>query len=134
VQPLSDGQTFHVGPLAVTAHVTGGHTPGGTTWTWSSCEAGRCVAIVYADSLSAISAESYRYLDHPALLDEFAHAFSVLEHLPCDILLTPHPSASRFWERVGARKLIDRDACTRYVAQAKADLETRLASERAAQQ
>src|SRR4051812_9083654 len=38
VKVIADGETLRVGPLALTAHFTGGHTPGGTTWTWRSCE------------------------------------------------------------------------------------------------
>ena len=130
VQPVSDGQVLEVGPLAVTAHVTGGHTLGGTTWTWRSCADGRCIGIVYADSLSPVSAASYRYTDHPVLLAAFAHAFEVLEHVPCDLLLTPHPSQSQLWDRVASRSLIDREGCRRYAAEARAHLDERLASER----
>jgi hypothetical protein len=36
VRELADGETVHLGPLALTAHVTPGHTPGGTTWTWET--------------------------------------------------------------------------------------------------
>src|ERR1044071_101762 len=43
------------GGLAVTAHMTPGHTPGSTTWSWRSCEGPRCLDIVYADSLTAVS-------------------------------------------------------------------------------
>jgi metallo-beta-lactamase class B len=57
VQKLQDGQTLHVGPLALTAHFTPGHTPGGTSWTWQSCENNRCLNVVYADSMNAVSAE-----------------------------------------------------------------------------
>ena len=34
VEVLSDGQTFKIGPIVITAHLTPGHTPGGTSWTW----------------------------------------------------------------------------------------------------
>lgn len=131
VRLVRDGQVLTVGPLAVTAHVTGGHTPGGTSWTWQSCADGRCVAIVYADSLTPVSAPGYRFTDHPALLAAFARAFEVLERVPCDVLLTPHPSASQLWDRVAARTLVDPEACRRYAATARARLDSRLASERA---
>ena len=36
VQPLADGQVVRVGDLALTAHATPGHAPGGTSWTWVS--------------------------------------------------------------------------------------------------
>src|SRR5579863_2856725 len=34
VKVVADGETLHVGKLTVTAHLTPGHTPGSTTWTW----------------------------------------------------------------------------------------------------
>lgn len=38
VETFEDGETLRAGSLAVTAHLTPGHTPGGTSWTWRSCE------------------------------------------------------------------------------------------------
>jgi metallo-beta-lactamase class B len=132
VRELVDQQRLTVGPLAVTAHVTGGHTPGGTSWTWSACNEGRCVSVVFADSLTPIADDGFRYTDHPALLGAFTHAFDVLEHVPCDVLITPHASQSQLWTRLAEGTIIDRDACRRYAAGARAALEARLAREREA--
>src|SRR5262249_11540441 len=43
VKVVRDGEKLQVGPLELTAHLTPGHTPGGTTWTWKSCENGWCL-------------------------------------------------------------------------------------------
>jgi glyoxylase-like metal-dependent hydrolase (beta-lactamase superfamily II) len=40
---VRDGETIRLGPLAVTAHFTPGHTQGGTSWTWDAEEGGRTV-------------------------------------------------------------------------------------------
>ena len=137
---VRDGETVRLGNLAVTAHYTPGHTAGSTSWTWTSCEGRRCLRIAYADSLSAISAPGYRFLDHPAYVAGFRRALATVAALPCDILLTPHPDASGFWEKVARRKspadvapLIDPQACRDYAADAGKDLDARLAKERAAQ-
>ena len=61
VRGVADGETLRVGPLAITARLTPGHTPGSTSWTWRSCEGERCLDVVYADSLTAVSAPGYRY-------------------------------------------------------------------------
>ena len=37
VQAVGDGEVLRVGALALTAHLTPGHTPGSTTWSWQSC-------------------------------------------------------------------------------------------------
>jgi metallo-beta-lactamase class B len=43
VEILKDGETLKAGAVTVTAHFTPGHTPGGTSWTWRSCEDARCL-------------------------------------------------------------------------------------------
>ncbi len=136
VRVIADGDTVRVGPLALTAHFTPGHTPGGTSWSWRSCERGRCLEMVYADSQSPISAEGFRFTSsqtYPSALADFERGFAVLERLRCDVLLTPHPEGSRLWERIAARDLVDRDACRRYAATARERLARRVASEREAQ-
>jgi metallo-beta-lactamase class B len=132
IRTLHDGEVMRVGPLALTAHFTPGHTPGGTTWTWQACDGARCANVVYADSLTAVSSDDYRFTDHPDVLAGFAHSFEVLEALPCDVLVTPHPGASQLWDRVGANALVDGEACRRLAADAKRGLADRVAKEQAA--
>ncbi|MDQ0009386.1 metallo-beta-lactamase class B [Luteibacter jiangsuensis] len=89
---INDGTVVRVGTLALTAHITPGHTPGGTAWTWTSCEGKACKTIAYVDSLFAFSADGYRYSDHPAYVAEYRKTFDRVAALPCDMLITPHPS------------------------------------------
>lgn len=35
---IVDGEVLRLGPLALTAHATPGHAPGGTSWTWRACD------------------------------------------------------------------------------------------------
>lgn len=130
VRVINDGETVRVGPLALTAHFTGGHTPGGTSWSWESCEVDKCLQIVYADSENPVSADGFLFSksDAPA---QFQHGYTVLEQLRCDILVTPHPGTSAFFERVEAKTLVDPQACRRYVATARAALANRLKRESA---
>ncbi len=132
VERFGYGDILRVGPLAVTALETEGHAPGGTSWTWRSCEAGgECVDIVYADSQTPISTDDFRFTDSPSVVTEFRRAQAALESVPCDLLITPHPGASSFWERYadGAAGLVDPTACARYVAAARQALADRLARE-----
>lgn len=141
VRIVQDGETVTVGPIALTAHFTPGHTRGGTTWSWNSCEGDRCFSIVYADSqtpISALSFEFSRNTTYPSVLADFERGFTVLDSLPCDILLTPHPGTSNMWERVAAREKGSEDAlaqpggCKRYVAATRVQLAKRLAGEKKA--
>ncbi|HKG92077.1 MAG TPA: subclass B3 metallo-beta-lactamase [Gemmatimonadaceae bacterium] len=141
VRQVADGETLRVGPLALTAHLTPGHTPGGTSWSWRSCdERGRCLDLVYADSQTPVSADGFyftRSATYPSALADFERGFAVLEGLKCDVLLTPHPSASGLWERIAARDqgaaapaLVDPEGCRRYAAAARRRLAKRVAEER----
>jgi metallo-beta-lactamase class B len=134
VQTLNDGEILHVGAIAVTAHFTPGHTPGGTSWTWDSCEHARCLRIVYADSLNAVSAPGFKFTSsaaYPNALGDFARSFALMSSLPCDVLVSVHPEQSDLWTRLAARNhgnadaLIDRGACKRYAANARASLAKR---------
>jgi metallo-beta-lactamase class B len=133
---VKQGETVHVGKLALQAHLTPGHTPGSTTWTWRECEGRRCAHMVYADSLTAVSAPGYRFSDHPEVARSFEESFRTLENLPCDVLLTPHPTVSDLWSRLqqskhgaGDAAFIDQGACRRYVKGARQGLKQRLADE-----
>jgi len=138
VQRIADGETVTVGSIKLTAHATPGHTPGSTTWTWQSCESERCLDIVYADSLTAISDDTFKFSDdaaHSGVLDAFRHSIAAVAALPCDILVTPHPDASDLWNRLGphaSAPLIDAEACRRYATTASGNLDRRIDKERAA--
>lgn len=133
VQIVHDGDTLRVGPLALVAHATPGHTPGGTTWTWRSCQERQCLDLLYADSQTPVSADSFLFTNnttYPAAESDFARGLATLDQLPCDILLTPHPGASAFFERVEKNALVDRSACKQFVAAARDAVAARMARER----
>ncbi|MEH6414035.1 subclass B3 metallo-beta-lactamase [Pseudomonas sp. CGJS7] len=138
VQRIGDGETLSLGGLQLTAHATPGHTPGGTSWSWRSCDAaGECRAVVYADSLTPFSDKVYRYSDdaaHPGALAAFRRSIDTVAALPCEILLTPHPGASAMFERIGpqaSKALVDTGGCRAYAAEGATKLDTRLKEEQA---
>jgi len=85
VRSIGADETLRVGPLALTPHFTPGHTPGGTSWTWRSCEGERCLDIVHPDSLTAVSSPGFLFTrspDYPEALSDFERSFTVLSSLP----------------------------------------------------
>lgn len=130
----TDGQLLGVGGIRVRVHATPGHTPGSATWTWDACEGSNCLSFVYADTLTAVSAGRYKFKDHPAVLEGFEQSFKLLESMPCQLLLTPHPDAAtlaRLQQANGdAEALTDENACSNYAQQRHATLQARLAEER----
>lgn len=132
VRLLADDGVVRAGALELQAVATPGHSVGGTSWTWRSCEGQDCRQIVYGDSLSAVSADGYRFGDHPDALARLRQSFAAVAALDCDILVTPHPSASALWTRLGpdaSRPLVDEGACRAYAEAGATRLEQRLARE-----
>ena len=130
VERLRDGETLRIGDIAITAHLTPGHTPGGTSWTWKSCEGERCVDMVYADSLTPVSAPGFKFSTNSQALRDFEKSFSFLENVPCDILITTHPDVSGLWAKVERRgqgatpdPMIDTNACRNVAANAESSCE-----------
>ena len=121
VRVVADGDTVRQGPLAVTMHFTPGHTPGSTTWSWRSCEGSKCQTIVYADSLTAVSAPGFRFTGdgkRPSLIPTFQRSITTVGELACDIVVSTHPSAA------------EGKTCRTYAAEALKRLEQRIAEEK----
>jgi metallo-beta-lactamase class B len=134
-----DGGQFNVGPVNLTAHATPGHTPGGLSWTWQSCDGPRCLHMVYADSINAVSRPGFKFSassEYPNALADLRHSFETLEKLPCDVLISAHPEASQLWERLeasatgGSDSFVDPQACSAYVSAARTLLDSRLDQEK----
>ena len=129
---VTNGEMVRLGNIAVIATATPGHTEGALTWHWGSCDGGVCRQIVYADSLTPVSSDSYRFTDHPLYVSVFRRSIASVAKLDCDILLTPHPSQSNLPERFALGKpLLDENACRDYAAARSKDLDARLAKEAA---
>lgn len=127
VEIVEDGQQVSLGDVTVTAHRTPGHTPGGTSWSWKSCEGGKCLGMVYADSLTAFGFKGYRFTP---VAETFRASIATVRNLPCDILVTTHPSASGFWKKAEKGDLVDPTACKALADGAEAALDRRLTDER----
>jgi metallo-beta-lactamase class B len=120
---VRDGEVIRVGPLAITAHDTPGHTPGGLSWTWQSAENGRTVNMVYADSLNAFGLHGFRYGGDrrwPEAKAQLEASIAKVAGLPCDVLVSAHPDLAGLWERkenqprLGNAAFIDTGACRQY--------------------
>jgi metallo-beta-lactamase class B len=137
VETFKDGDTLNAGTATVTAHLTPGHTPGGTSWTWRSCEGSRCLNMVYADSLTPVSADGFlftRSKEYPHAVADFERSYAFLNTTACDILITPHPDISSLWQRLARRDsapdaLIDATACRALADASRERLKKRLATE-----
>jgi len=128
-QTIGGAEFVKQGSLSFLHIPTPGHTPGASSWQWRSCEDGQCISIVYADSLSPIGADGYRFSQDRELVEDFRRGLGYLADSDCDLLLTPHPSASAMRTRLEEGTLIDDTACRRYAEGISARLDKRLAEE-----
>lgn len=140
IRELRDGATLRLGDVTLKVHHTPAHSPGGTSWTWRSCEKGRCLDMVYADSLNAVSSPEFRFTSDQPRIQRFRRIIEKVRNLPCDVLVSAHPSFSGVFEKQAARgqraegtpapdPMIDREGCRRYADAAAARLDKRLADE-----
>jgi metallo-beta-lactamase class B len=139
VRVVANGETLKAGSVEVTAHLTPGHTPGSTTWTWRSCEGSRCLDVVYADSLNAVAAPGFRFTGdatHPNIEPLFRKSIATVGGLPCDILLAVHPSFAdlagklrRRQEQPTTEPFVDPSGCRAYAEGAGKRLDQRVAEE-----
>ncbi len=131
VEELPEDNAVTVGELDVFALRSPGHTPGAASWFWRSCDADGCLDVMYADSLSPISRDGYRFSDHPEYVATYRASLATLATHDCDLLLSPHPSASQMRERLIQGALAAPPRCAEYAASRRELLDRRLAEEAA---
>lgn len=139
VEALGMRNSIEVGALRLSVLRTPGHTPGGASWTWRSCEEQRCLSMVYGDSLNAVSDDSFRYGGderYPTAASDMLSSIETLAAVPCDVLIAAHPEFTGLWSvfdehgKGDRNQLVDSSACRRYAEAGKQRLEKRLAAER----
>ncbi len=97
---FKDGDAIRVGPIALTAHITGGSTRGCTSWAFPVRDGDRVLNVVSACSLMVVGVGRY-----PEQGADLERSFRVLRSLPADIWVT---SRARLWGRY--RKFVARAA------------------------
>jgi predicted alpha/beta superfamily hydrolase/glyoxylase-like metal-dependent hydrolase (beta-lactamase superfamily II) len=135
---VHDGEVVKLGPLAVTARFTPGHTLGATSWTWQASEGGKTMNIVYGDSVNGIAADGRSFSRNPLYPNaraDIERSIATVESLDCDVLVSAHPELSGLWEKkakqaaLGNAAFVDRDGCRKYADKARAVLAKTLAAE-----
>jgi len=91
---LHDLDTVTLGGVILTAHKTPGHTPGCTTWTFTTHQHGVAKQVVIVGGATTIDYRLASTPGHPAttptIAADFQHTFDILHALPCDIFLGAH--------------------------------------------
>ena len=121
---IEDKQTIHLGKLAMTAHITPGHTKGCTTWTTTVAEEGAMQDVVF---LCSVSAPGYQLVDnekYPEIMDDYRQSFARLDKLDADVFLANHGSMFGLTEKLAkvregaANPFIDESAMDEFLDRA----------------
>jgi metallo-beta-lactamase class B len=89
---IQDGEVVRVGPIALTAHLTPGHTKGTTTWTMEARDAkGRSRQVVILGSTTVLpGVRLVNNEKYPAVAEDLKRTFAVQKALRCEIFLSAH--------------------------------------------
>jgi metallo-beta-lactamase class B len=88
---FKDGDTIRVGQVAVTAHITGGHSRGCTSWSFPVRDGDRVLNVVSVCDTGILATSRY-----PEQAADRERSLRVLRSLPADIWVTNH---ARPWGR-----------------------------------
>jgi metallo-beta-lactamase class B len=137
---VKDGGVVSMGGVALTAHLTPGHTPGCTTWTTDVMQDGKRYRVAFVCSVTVN--EGVRLVGNtrvPAIAEHYAQAFRVLHSLRPDVFVAEHPNVFSMEAKVAelaaigdghARNpFVDREGYARFVERAEQDFLTQLHQE-----
>lgn len=130
---IRDGQVVTLGDIALTAHLTPGHTKGATTWTMTVRDAEgqeRALAVVASTTVlpgvKLVNNDTY-----PEIAADYQRTFKVLEALPCEVFLSAHASA---FGGLNKPSFVDPLRCRSSVAASKQEFESEWAAQRRSSQ
>ena len=135
VRAVADETVIKLGTVEITAHASPGHTPGGMSWTWRSCEETDCRSMVYLESLTAVSAPGYRFRAPASMAGQLRSTIDRVARFPCDVVIPTHPRLGTEGdvppraENQVAAPFSTPDQCRGLAERARQGLERRLARE-----
>ena len=135
---FTDGTTIRLGPIELTAHITAGHTPGCTSWSFPVRDGDRKLLAVDVCSVTLLPFMSFVDPEtYPGIRADYERSFETLRAVPADIFLGSHSSWFELNRKFRARAtaadpadpFIDRAGYLHFI-----DLEERRFRERLAKQ
>lgn len=130
---VGEGQTIRLGGIALTAHLTPGHTPGCTSWSTTILDGGARRSVLFLCSITVAGNTLVGNRAYPGIVDDYRATFAKLAAMRADILLTSHPEMADVLVRETRREtgranaFIDPTALPTLVADSRAAFEDALA-------
>jgi metallo-beta-lactamase class B len=138
---VRDGEVVRLGGLALTAHLTPGHTKGTTTWTMEANDKLKRLRYVMFMGSTAVN-QGVKLVDnpqYPEIATDYQRSFMTLKALPCDVFLAAHASVFRGPEKASAAAagkgedaFVDPAGCRAAIARSQAAFSEELARQREA--
>lgn len=138
-QRVKDGERVNVGGMTLAAHLTPGHTPGCTTWTFDVKDRGRTYHVVVVGGATINPGTRVSGMPtYPGISRDYESTFEVLASLPCDIFLGAHRGYYNGGDKMsrlvadpnGANPLVDPEGYRAAVARWHSAFEKQLAAEK----
>ncbi|MGN6149587.1 MAG: subclass B3 metallo-beta-lactamase [Rhizomicrobium sp.] len=134
---VKDGEVVSAGGVHLTAHLTPGHTPGCTSWTWNETEGGKTYRVIDICSVSVAGNPLVNNKAYPTIVDDYRASIAKLLAMHADVFLAPHAlfydpqgkNAAR--KQGGPNPFLDANALPAFMAKAKAAFETELVRQQA---
>lgn len=134
---LQDGEAIHLGEVTLTPTWAPGHSPGCTTWSMQTQDAGKDFDVVFFgcngpnDGVQLINNPRF-----PTLVEDALFGFDNMAKLQADIYLTGHPQAPfegilhLMRVQVRPHPLLNQQPWAEFIAERKQDFERRVQAER----
>lgn len=126
-QVVKDGQTVSLGGITLTAHLTPGHSPGCTTWTFPLKVDGQTRKVLYYCSTSVALNKLAPKEQYKGIVADYRRTFASLAKMKADIFLAPHAEG---FDLAGKRARLKPGAPNPFVN--SAELQTVVAAQKAA--
>jgi metallo-beta-lactamase class B len=127
---VKDGDAVSLGGVAITAHLTPGHTQGCTTWTTEVVQEGKRYRVAFVCSVTVN--DGVHLVGNtrvPDIASQYAQAFRVLHSLHPDVFVAEHPvvfsleakaaELAAMADPLGSNPFVDRDGYARFVESAE---------------
>jgi metallo-beta-lactamase class B len=130
---VNDGDKISLGGWTLTAHITPGHTPGCTTWTFPVTVAGKVRQAL--DHCSSSVLPGYRLgktETYPGQTADYEKSFATWKKLPCEVFIASH---GQFFDMKAKRAaldagkadaFVDPQGCKAFYAKAEATFQAEL--------
>jgi metallo-beta-lactamase class B len=87
---IKDGEILKLGSVALTAHLTPGHSPGCTSWSMAAVGADRVRRQVFFHCSATVAGQSLKPEAYPGMVANFRATFAKVRKMNADIFLANH--------------------------------------------